>query len=143
MPGIEISETQRKREWLRGYGESLRRERELLERVAEAREARMSPSVRYGAFGGGKGHADLSAYAARMEGLFAKYWAQRRESERRRVAIEEACRGLEPSQASVILMRYVGLLLWRTIAERMGKPLRTVLWIHGRALGKIDIPDCT
>ncbi|HOW38103.1 MAG TPA: RNA polymerase sigma factor [Candidatus Izemoplasmatales bacterium] len=51
--------------------------------------------------------------------------------------MEELTRGLDSEEKQIVLLRVVAETKFKTIAETVGKPLGTVLWIYNRALAKM------
>lgn len=129
-------ENDRKKAYLRQYGEALRAERQINEEMNQLRLDTMMPAVTNdGMPHGSGGCGDLSGYAAKMDELMAEL----KEQLEKRIAIRrEIVRAIEelPDETEKLILRYryIHLLKFEEIAEKIHYSPHHVLKIHGNAL---------
>lgn len=91
---------------------------------------------------GSGGDRDLSDYIARYDEYISMLIRKRREAQSIMMEISSAIDELEgEEERQVLLYRYIHLLRWETIAEKMHAAPRTVFCWHGKALEHFRIPD--
>ena len=129
--------------------EFLRRAREVDRRVDEAQEraerlrekleaGRMS-SVTGMPRGGG---ADWTETADKLIELERVVNQRTRELVRWKLAAIDAIRSVEePRLAEVLELYYIDGLTWEQVAQRMGRDIRWVYRLHGRALLMVKVPE--
>lgn len=79
--------------------------------------------------------AALEKYAERVNAKWDELIAMREEAKAQIEQIEDGrCR-------EVLMRRYLQGNSWEYIAVGMGYAFRTVLWLHGKALGQIRVPE--
>ena len=136
-------ENEFKKEFLLGYKIAKLDVRRLEEQLAELQASKLSPSCM---IGDGMPHAhepsDLSVYAALVDELEGRLKRARYNKVRAFSNIEKCIETLESEQEKILLRyRYLKLMNWYEIAERMSTSYRHVLRIHGNALKNITIID--
>lgn len=101
-------------------------------------------SARYNAQPGsghsGPSRAPENAAARHLE-LEDRYRRQLAEIDRAQVEIEDAIQALRPEQRMVIRYRYIDLLDWFTVCERMGYEWAQTHRIHASALRELEALD--
>lgn len=134
-------ENEIKKEFLLGYKIAKLDVRRLEEQLAELQASKLSPSCM---IGDGMPHAhepsDLSAYAARVDEIEREIIEARYRRIEAFCRIQAAIEDMVNEQEKILLRyRYLKLMNWCEIAERMSTSYRHVLRIHGNALKNITI----
>lgn len=115
---MEMTENDKKKEFLRRYRECERREQEILEEIQRLRMDQMFPSMVNDGMPKGSQQSDLSDYVVAMERQ-----------------IDLAIRRMEnPDEQRVLRLRYLWGLNWDDIGRKMGYDPRHARRIHGWAL---------
>ena len=128
-------ENEKKKEYLRSYRKSLRRENEILEEIQKLRADKMFPSVSYDGMPSGSSHSDLSDYAVLIDEQIELLKKERLERAKKRKGIEERIRAIhDDDEQSVLRMRYIMGMKWEEVADEIGYTYRRVTQIHGNAL---------
>lgn len=134
MP-VEMTENDKKKEFLRRYRECERREQEILEEIQRLRMDKMFPSVVNDGMPKGSQQSDLSDYVAAIERQIGRLKRERLEKARTRDQIDLAIRRMEnPNEQRVLRLRYLWGLGWEAIGEKMGYSREGAIKLHGRAL---------
>lgn len=136
-----MSENEKKKEYLRGYGKHIRRIGRIESELAELRSMRSSVSVNNNGMPHGSGKSDLSGYAADLDCLERDLL---REKLGRVKAYEDIAdrinRLSDENEKDVLFYRYIKRFEWWEIAEKMGYSERWVLKLHGKALVHFELP---
>lgn len=131
----EMTETEKKKEFLRSYLIAKSDVARLEEQLAELRMNKISPSVINDGMPHGSTSGDLSAYAAQVDDLERKIMAARYRRINRFQMVQEAIESMEDDQAKKILtLRYLRGMGWEAIAVVMGYTYRHTTKLHGIAL---------
>lgn len=132
-----------KKAYLRRYGDDLRAERKIEEEITQLRLDTMMPAVANdGMPHGSGGCGDLSGYAAQVDALLndLKEQIEKRIKIRREI-IERIETMQNESEKTVLMLRYIHLLKWTDIANKMRIGERYAKRVHGRALVSFTIVE--
>ena len=143
MPVEQLSvqeENEKKKEYLRGYQKSLKREQDILNEIQELRADKMFPSIVNDGMPHGSSQTDLSAYAATLDEMIEELKQERLKRAKLRWKILRDIRALEnEDEQKVLRLRYIKRMKWEEIATEMGYTYRRALQIHGKALRNFKI----
>lgn len=133
-----------KKAWLWSYSDCLEKEKEISQRIEEIRnELTGLKAIGYDGMPHGSGDShDLSDGIAKLMEEEEKLLQEREKTARTWREIQEAITSpeLTSKQTEVCFKRYILRMWWDDIAEEMGVSLRTVHYIHGKALRRIELP---
>ena len=133
-------ENEKKKEYLRGYQKSLKREQDILDEIQELRADKMFPSIVNDGMPHGSIQTDLSAYAATLDEMIEELKQERLKRAKLRWKIVRDIRALEnEDEQKVLRLRYIKRMKWEEIATEMGYTYRRALQIHGKALRNFKI----
>ena len=137
IPVISIQEeNEKKKEFLRSYCKSLRREERIEEDIQELRMRKMFPGC--GAGDGmphGSDQTDLSDYIVILDELMEDLKKERLNGAVKRRQIEKSIQALsDESEAEVLRLRYIKNKKWEEIALEMGYSWKQIHRIHSSAL---------
>lgn len=136
----EMTENEKKKEFLRRYRKAVRREQEILEEIQRLRADKMFPSVCNDGMPRGSSQTDLSDYMAEIDAAIEDLKKERLEKIKiyREIEMRIRCMKDEDEQ-EVLRMRYIKGTKWEDIAEKMNYSYSGTLKLHGRALTDIEI----
>lgn len=138
----QLSESEKKKRYLREYRKSVSRLKRLWAELAEVKSMKASISVNNDGMPHGGGQSDLSGYAACLDGLEREIISERYQRIMKYQEIKICIDALENSRESdVLFYRYIKGLDWWKVAEKMELTERQIYRIHGKALKKIKISD--
>ncbi len=124
-----------KKEYLKGYEDAVRQMKRHEERIHEIRQNRVSPTIILDGMPHAHGHNDLSSYAAILEEEERRYIKARY---KRVMKCKEIMNKIErlsnEDEKDVLMYRYIRLLKWEDICERMNLSWRRIHYIHNSAL---------
>lgn len=130
-----------KKEFLWSYAEKIKIVRQLERELKECRLAGVLPSKPNDGMPHGSSKGDLSGYVERIMELEDKLKAARREAVQAQADIFYSISLLEDKQEKEVLRsRYIELLQWWEVADRIGRSERHAKRIHGEALKKFILP---
>lgn len=133
-------ELEEKKEYLKGYEKALRQLRRSEERLREIRSNCLGGAIKLDGMPHAHNSTDLSAYAAALdaEEQFYKEILQTSTAKRNEIlkAIEEL---LNEDEKEVLTYRYISLMKWELICEKVGRSWKQIHRIHGRGLRNIKI----
>ena len=140
IPLQEMTENEKKKEFLRKYRRAVRREREILDEIQRLRADKMFPSVCNDGMPRGSSQTDLSDYMAEIDAAIEDLKEERLKKIKiyREIEMRIRCMKDEDEQ-EVLRMRYIKGMKWEGVAEKMKYSYRGVLKIHGRALENFEI----
>lgn len=139
MP-VEMTENDKKKEFLRRYRECERREQEILEEIQRLRMEQMFPSMVNDGMPKGSQQSDLSDYMVLLDEQIDRLKQERLKKARTREQIDLAIRRMEnPDEQRVLRLRYLWGLNWKEIGEKMGYNERQPQRIHGSALNNFKM----
>lgn len=135
------TENEKKKEYLRGYNNHVRRIRRIETELAELRTMRVSGSGNMDGMPHGSNQSDLSDYAAELDSLERKLVEERY---RRVLAYNEIVRSVKKleseNEKDVLFYRYIAGYDWWQIAQKLRYSERQVHRFHGKALEHFEIP---
>lgn len=136
----EMTENEKKKEFLRRYQKAVRREQDILNEIQRLRADKMFPSVCNDGMPRGSSQTDLSDYAANIDEAIEELKEERLEKIKiyREIEMRIRCMKDEDEQ-EVLRMRYIKGMKWEDIAEKMNYSYSGTLKLHGRALTDIEI----
>lgn len=136
----EMTENEKKKEFLRRYQKAVRREQDILNEIQRLRADKMFPSVCNDGMPRGSSQTDLSDYVAEIDAAIEDLKKERLEKIKiyREIEMRIRCMKDEDEQ-EVLRMRYIKGMKWEGVAEKMKYSYRGVLKIHGRALESFEI----
>lgn len=136
-----MTENEKKKEYLRGYGNHVRRIARIESELTELRAMRASISVNNDGMPHGSGQSDLSGYFSELDELERKLIDERY---RRIMTYKDIARRIKSlrseNEKDVMFYRYIKGLDWWEIADKMGYSERHITRIHGRALVHFELP---
>ena len=137
------AENEFKKSFLRSYRRIKRNVAVLSDQIAELRAAKMGVSC---GIGDGMPHAhagsDLSDYAAKLDELIREMNQERYRLVRVAVLINRAINKVpEGIERYVLTKKYLLGWGWERIADGLGYSVRSVYYIHGRGLHKLQVPE--
>lgn len=140
---MELTETEKKKRYLRGYRISIRRLKRLQSELTEVKGMKLGVSVNCdGMPHGNSGTGDLSGYAADLDRIERKIQSERCHRIKSYKAIKSCIDGLEDDRESdVLFYRYIKGLEWYQVAEVMEISERQIYRIHGKALAHMKISE--
>lgn len=139
MP-VEMTENDKKKEFLRRYRECERREQEILEEIQRLRMDQMFPSSVNDGMPKGSQQSDLSDYVVSMERQIGRLKRERLKKARTREQIDLAIRRMEnPDERRVLRLRYLWGLKWEEVAVKMNYSWKQIHRLHGSALDNFEM----
>ena len=137
-----VMENERKKEFLKGYIYSIRKERRLKEQIEELRSQQMFPSVNHDGMPQGNAHNALTAYVARLDALISQLEHEQAMAVRQYKEIHDRIYQMQDgAEKEVLIRRYLMGRTWEQIAVDMDYNYRWVLRLHGRALKNFEISE--
>lgn len=137
-----VMENERKKEYLKGYIYSIRKERRLKEQIEELRSQQMFPSVNHDGMPQGNTRSDLSGYMAKLDALILQLEHEQAMAVRQYKEIHDRIHKMQDgAEKEVLIRRYLMGRTWEQIAVEMDYNYRSVLKIHGRALRSFEISE--
>lgn len=136
----EMTENEKKKEFLRRYRRAVRREQEILDEIQRLRADKMFPSVCNDGMPRGSSQTDLSDYMAEIDAAIEDLKKERLKKIKiyREIEMRIRCMKNEDEQ-EVLRLRYIKGMKWEEVAVRMNYSYRGVLKIHGKALDNFEI----
>jgi len=137
---LELTENEKKKEFLMSYQKEKRRVRRLEEQLEELRRNKMSPSVTNDGMPHGTDKKDLSDYAVKVDEIEQELVAARycricafQEVQKRIEAMEDE------REKDLLTYRYLKGLKWEEVAVRMDYKWRQVHRIHAMAIKNLKM----
>lgn len=135
-------DNEKKKKYLNQYRGSVRAQKAIIEEITQLRADAMLPSLNMDGMPKGSGQSDLSSYIAKRDELIKKLEDEmKRKIDLQREITERINRLENDTEAVVLRLRYIHCLKWEEIALKIGYEYRNVLYIHGRALRDLKIPE--
>lgn len=136
----EMTENEKKKEFLRRYQKAVRREQEILDEIQRLRADKMFPSVCNDGMPRGSSQTDLSDYMAEIDAAIEDLKEERLERIKIYRGIEMRIRRMKnEDEQEVLRLKYIKGMNLETVAEKMDYGYRTILDIHGKALKNFEI----
>lgn len=137
---MEMTENEKKKEYLRSYRAAKRREKYILEEIQRLRADKMFPSLVMDGMPHGSGGGDLSRYMVLVDEQIEKLGKECLEVEAAYTGIECRIKQMKSdTEKEVLRLRYIRGMKWEDIAVEMGYGLQGVYKVHGRALAHFRI----
>ncbi|WP_270294074.1 hypothetical protein [Enterocloster bolteae] len=137
---MELTENEKKKEFLMSYQKEKRRVRRLEEQLEELRRNKMSPSVTNDGMPHGTDKKDLSDYAVKVDEIEQELVAARYS---RICAFQEVQKRIEAMEdereKDLLTYRYLKGLKWEEICVRMDYKWRQVHRIHAMAIKNLKM----
>ena len=135
-------DNEKKKKYLNQYRGSVRAQKAIIEEITQLRVDAMFSSLNMDGMPKGSGQSDLSSYIAKRDELIKKLEDEmKRKIDLQREITERINRLESDTEAVVLRLRYIHCLKWEEIALKIGYEYRNVLYIHGRALRGLEIPE--
>ena len=142
MEHVELTENEKKKEYLRGYRNHVRRIRRIDSELQELREMRTSISVVNDGMPHGSGQSDMSGYAAELDRLERALLSERHERVQAYKEIVKRINMLRSeNEKDVLFYRYIKGLEWYEIGDKMNYSERWIHKLHGKALVHFRLPE--
>ena len=136
----EMTENEKKKEFLRKYRRAVRREQDILDEIQRLRADKMFPSVCNDGMPRGSSQTDLSDYVAEIDAAIEELKEERLEKIKIYRGIEMRIRRMKnEDEQEVLRLKYIKGMNLEIVAERMDYSYRTILDIHGKALKNFEI----
>lgn len=136
----EMTENEKKKEFLRRYQKAVRREQDILDEIQRLRADKMFPSVCNDGMPRGSSQTDLSDYIAEIDAAIEDLKEERLEKIKIYRGIEMRIRRMKnEDEQEVLRLKYIKGMNLETAAEKMDYSYRTILDIHGKALKNFEI----
>lgn len=137
---MEMTENEKKKEYLRSYRAAKRREKYILEEIQRLRADKMFPSLVADGMPHGSGGGDLARYMELVEEQIEKLGKERLETAEVYTRIERQIRQMEnETEKEVLRLRYIRGMKWEEIAAEMGYSWKQIHRIHGSALSNFKM----
>lgn len=138
---VEMTETEKKKEYMNGYKNATEDIRKMQERYSELKMSKIYPSVISDGMPHASNKTDLSGYAAKVDEMERNIVKARYNRVKKKQEIEEAIKTVEKEEERTILfLRYIRLLSWNQVMDVTGiRPLYKIFRLHGRALKHVII----
>lgn len=135
MTEKEWTENEEKKEYLKSYQRSVKREQDILDEIQRLRLDKMFPSVINDGMPHGSSQRDLSDYIVIIDEMIEDLKQERLERAKRQQEIEYRIRQMkDEDEQRVLRLRYIKGLKWEEIAVEMNYKWTQMHRIHGRAL---------
>lgn len=136
----EMTENEKKKEFLKRYQKAVRREQEILDEIQRLRADKMFPSVCNDGMPRGSSQTDLSDYVAEIDAAIEDLKEECLEKIKIYRGIEMRIRRMKnEDEQEVLRLKYIKGMNLETVAEKMDYSYRTILDIHGKALKNFEI----
>ena len=131
----EMTENEKKKEYLRSYQEAVKREQDILDEIQRLRTDKMFPSAVNDGMPKGNYQSDLSDYAAILDEQIQLLKDERLEKVRIYAGIEKRIRQMEnENEQRILRSRYIRGQTFEQIAVDLGYTYRHTIRLHGKAL---------
>lgn len=135
MTEKEWTENEEKKEYLKSYQRSVKREQDILDEIQRLRLDKMFPSVVNDGMPHGSSQTDLSDYIVIIDEMIEDLKAERLKRVKRQQEIEHRIQQMkDEDEQRVLRLRYIKGLKWEEIAVEMNYKWTQMHRIHGRAL---------
>jgi len=143
VEGKELTESEKKKRYLKSYQRAVRKEQEILEEIQRLRSEKMFPHLAVDGMPKGSSRNDLSEYAALLDEQIELLKKERLNKARRYSDITERINELgDDNERDVLWYRYIKGMKWEEVCVRTGYSWRQTHNIHSRALNHIKLQDC-
>ena len=134
-------ENEKKKEFLRGYRKSLKREESICDDIQELRARKMFPSCAMGdGMPHGSNQTDMSNYIVILDEMLENLKKERYDGAVKRSRIEKSIRSLrDENEQEVLRLRYIKGLEWEQVAVEIGYSWKQTHRFHSAALKKLKM----
>lgn len=137
---MELTEIEKKKEYLRGYEKAVRQMERSELRIKEIRLNKMCPSVINDGMPHTSSQNDLSAYAVLLEQEEKRYMKRRYQRIQKCKEIMNRIELLpDENEKDVLMYRYIKLMKWEDICVKMGFSRKWIHKLHSKALNNFEI----
>lgn len=141
MTEKEWTENEEKKEYLKSYQRSVKREQDILDEIQRLRLDKMFPSIVNDGMPHGSSQTDLSDYIAILDEMIEDLKAERLKRVKRQQEIEQRIQQMEDEdEQRVLRLRYIKGMKWEEVAVEMGYSWKWTHEIHSEALKHFEIP---
>ncbi|HJB15213.1 MAG TPA: DUF1492 domain-containing protein [Candidatus Blautia excrementipullorum] len=131
----EWTENEEKKEYLKSYQRSVKREQDILDEIQRLRLDKMFPSIVNDGMPHGSSQTDLSDYIVTIDEMIEDLKQERLKRAKRQQEIEQRIRQMkDEDEQRVLRLRYIKGLKWEEVAVEMGYSWKQVHRIHSDAL---------
>ena len=131
----DISEIERKKEYLRGYEKAVRQMERCELKIREMRLNKACPSVINDGMPHMSNQTDLSSYAALLDQEEERYMQYRYQRVKKCKEITERIEQLlDEDEKDILMYRYIKLMKWEDICVKIGHSWQHTHRIHAKAL---------
>ena len=131
----EWTENEEKKEYLKSYQRSVKREQDILDEIQRLRMDKMFPSIVNDGMPHGSSQRDLSDYIVTIDEMIEDLKQERLKRAKRRQEIERQIGQMEDEdEQRVLRLRYIKGLKWEEVAVEMGHSWQHIHRIHSKAL---------
>lgn len=131
----DISEIERKKEYLRGYEKAVRQMERCELKIREMRLNKACPSVINDGMPHMSSQTDLSSYAALLDQEEERYMQYRYQRVKKCKEITERIEQLlDEDEKDILMYRYIKLMKWEDICVKIGHSWQHTHRIHAKAL---------
>lgn len=135
MTEKEWTENEEKKEYLKSYQRSVKREQDILDEIQRLRLDKMFPSVINDGMPHGSSQRDLSDYIVTIDEMIEDLKQERLKKVKRQKEIEHRIRQIkDEDEQRVLRLRYIKGMKWEKVAVEMGYSWKQVHRIHSEAL---------
>ena len=131
----EWTENEEKKEYLKSYQRSVKREQDILDEIQRLRMDKMFPSIVNDGMPHGSSQRDLSDYIVTIDEMIEDLKQERLKRAKRRQEIERQIGQMkDEDEQRVLRLRYIKGLKWEEVAVEMGYSWKQIHRIHSEAL---------
>lgn len=131
----EWTENEEKKEYLKSYQRSVKREQDILDEIQRLRMDKMFPSIVNDGMPHGSSQRDLSDYIVTIDEMIENLKQERLKRAKRQQEIERRIEKMEDEdEQRVLRLRYIKGMKWEEVAVEMGYSWKQVHRIHSDAL---------
>lgn len=131
----EWTENEEKKEYLKSYQRSVKREQDILDEIQRLRMDKMFPSIVNDGMPHGSSQRDLSDYIVTIDEMIENLKQERLKRAKRQQEIERRIEKMEDEdEQRVLRLRYIKGMKWEEVAVEMGYSWKQVHRIHSEAL---------
>lgn len=131
----EWTENEEKKEYLKSYQRSVKREQDILDEIQRLRLDKMFPSIVNDGMPHGSSQRDLSDYIETIDEMIEDLKTERLKRAKRQQEIEQRIQQMEDEdEQRVLRLRYIKGMKWEEVAVEMGYSWRRTHDIHSKAL---------
>ncbi len=135
MENNMTDQNNQKKEYLGGYERALRQMERSELRINEMRINKICPSYILDGMPRASGYKDLSGYAAILDEEERKYMKARYQRIKLCREISDKIEGIDnEDEKDVLMCRYIKLMKWEDISEKLGFSIQHIHRIHGKGI---------